>query len=254
MIVKKSAREIEALREAGRVVAHAHRAMREVAGVGVTLKELDAVARDVLADAGATSAFLDYHPPFAPSPFPGVICASVNDVIVHGIPDDRALEDGDLLSIDFGAILDGWVGDAAASYVVGTPRPEDEALIAHTEQALYAGIEMAQVGNRLGDVGHAIASVAREHGYGMPEGWGGHGVGREMHEDPSVPNEGTPGKGLKLKKGLVIAIEPMFMAGGDDFGIDADGWTVRTRDGARAAHAEHTIAITDDGPRILTLP
>lgn len=255
MIVKKTAREVDALREAGRVVARAHEAMRAKAAVGVTLEELDAVAADVLDEHGATSAFLGYQPNFATSPFPGVICASVNDVIVHGIPSSQALQDGDLLSIDFGAILDGWVGDAAVSYVVGTPRPEDEELIRVTEQALYAGIEAAQPGNRLGDVGHAIATIAREHGYGMPEGWGGHGVGREMHEDPSVPNEGTPGKGLRLKPGLVIAIEPMFIAGGrDDYRIDADGWTVRTTDGSRASHAEHTLAITADGPQILTLP
>lgn len=255
MIVRKSAREIEALREAGRVVALAHDAMRAAADVGVSLGELDAVAADVLAEHGATSAFLGYHPGFAPRPFPGVICASVNDVIVHGIPDDRRLEDGDLVSIDFGAILDGWVGDAARSFIVGTPRPEDAALITHTEQALQAGIEASQPGNRLGDVGHAIATVAQEHGYGSPEGWGGHGVGRAMHEDPSVPNEGRPGKGLRLKPGLVIAIEPMFTAGGrNDYHLDDDGWTVRTTDGSRAAHAEHTIAITADGPRILTLP
>lgn len=255
MIVRKTVREIAALREAGRVVAHAHRAMREVADVGVTLHELDAVARDVLAEHGAESAFLDYQPGFASTPFPGVICSSVNDVIVHGIPSDQALEDGDLVSIDFGAILDGWVGDAAASFIVGTPRPEDELLIEHTDQALYAGIEAAQVGNRIGDISHAVETVARGHGYGMPKGWGGHGVGREMHEDPSVPNEGRPGRGLRLKPGLVIAIEPMFMAGGtDDFTIDSDGWTVRTNDGSRASHSEHTIAITEDGPQILTLP
>ena len=255
MIVRKTRREIAALREAGRVVALAHRAMRETADVGVTLHELDEVARAVLADHGADSAFLDYQPGFAPTPFPGVICSSVNDVIVHGIPSDQALEDGDLVSIDFGAILDGWVGDAAVSFIVGTPRPEDEELIAVTDRALYAGIEQAQPGNRLGDVSHAIGTIARDHGYGMPQGWGGHGVGREMHEDPSVPNEGRPGRGLKLKPGLVIAIEPMFMAGGsDEFTIDADGWTVRTKDGSRAAHSEHTIAITEDGPEILTLP
>jgi methionyl aminopeptidase len=255
LIVRKSRREVAALREAGRVVARAHEAMRETAKVGVTLKELDAVARDVLADHGAESAFLDYQPGFAPTPFPGVICSSVNDVIVHGIPSDQALEDGDLVSIDFGAILDGWVGDAAASFVVGTPRPDDEELIAVTDRALYAGIEAAVPGNRIGDISHAIGTIAREHGYGMPEGWGGHGVGREMHEDPSVPNEGRAGRGLRLKPGLVIAIEPMFMAGGDDaFTIDADGWTVRTADGSRAAHSEHTIAITADGPEILTLP
>lgn len=255
MIVRKTGREIAALREAGRVVALAHKAMQAAADVGVTLKELDAVARDVLAEHGAESAFLDYQPGFAPTPFPGVICSSVNDVIVHGIPSDQALQDGDLVSIDFGAILDGWVGDAAMSYIVGTPRPEDQQLIAHTDEALYAGIEAAVVGNRIGDISHAVGTIARKHGYGMPEGWGGHGVGREMHEDPSVPNEGRPGRGLRLKPGLVIAIEPMFMAGGSDaFTIDDDGWTVRTRDGSRAAHSEHTIAITEDGPEILTLP
>lgn len=255
MIVRKNAREIEALREAGRVVARAHEAMRAVADVGVTLKELDDVAAEVLARNGATSAFLGYQPHFAPTPFPGVICASVNDVIVHGIPSQQRLADGDLVSIDFGAVLGGWVGDAAVSFIVGAPRPGDAALIAHSEEALHAGIQAAQPGNRLGDVGHAISSVAQAHGYGMPEGWGGHGVGRAMHEDPSVPNEGVPGKGLRLKPGLVIAIEPMFMAGGDDtYQVDADGWTVRTADGSRAAHSEHTIAITADGPRILTLP
>lgn len=255
MIVRKTRREIAALREAGRVVAAAHDAMYAAADVGVTLKELDAVARDVLAEHGAESAFLDYQPGFAPTPFPGVICSSVNDVIVHGIPSDQALEDGDLVSIDFGAILDGWVGDAARSWVVGTPRPEDTELIAVTDRALQAGIDVAVPGNRIGDVSHAIGTIAREHGYGMPQGWGGHGVGREMHEDPSVPNEGRAGRGLRLKPGLVIAIEPMFMAGGsDEFTIDDDGWTVRTADGSRAAHSEHTIAITEDGPEILTLP
>ncbi|MEX1177302.1 MAG: type I methionyl aminopeptidase [Nitriliruptor sp.] len=253
MIVRKSPRHIEGLREAGRVVALAHEAMFAKAAVGVTTRELDEIARDVLREHGATSAFLDYHPHFAPSPFPGVICASVNDVIVHGWPDDVPLEDGDLVSIDFGAILDGWVGDAARSYVVGAPREADLTLIGRTEAALYAGIEAAVPGNRMGDVAHAIGTIGRDSGYGIPEGWGGHGVGREMHEDPSVPNEGPPGRGLKLKAGLVIAIEPMFHAGGDDaFTLDDDGWTVRTADGSRAAHAEHTIAITDDGPRTLT--
>jgi methionyl aminopeptidase len=253
LIVRKSPKDIEGLREAGRVVALAHEAMRKAADVGVTTRDLDEVAREVIREHGATSAFLDYHPHFAPSPFPGVICSSVNDVIVHGIPDDTPLQDGDLLSIDFGVFLDGWVGDAARSFVVGTAREDDLRLIERTEAALYAGIGQAVPGNRMGDIAHAIGTVGREAGYGIPEGWGGHGVGREMHEDPSVPNEGPPGRGLKLKAGLVIAIEPMFHAGGHDaFTLDADGWTVRTADGSRAAHAEHTIAITEDGPRILT--
>jgi methionyl aminopeptidase len=255
VIVRKSAREIDAMREAGRVVARAHDAMQAAAQVGTELTELDSIAADVLADAGASPAFLGYHPHFAPTPFPGVICASVNDVIVHGIPSDRPLEDGDLVSIDLGAILDGWVGDAARSFIVGDPDPADVALIDHTTEALEAGIAAAVVGNRIGDIAHAIGTLARGHGYGMPEGWGGHGIGRQMHEDPAVPNEGQPGRGLRLKAGLVIAIEPMFLAGGDDIvSIDEDGWTIRTVDGSRAAHVEHTIAVTDDGPRILTLP
>ncbi len=255
MIVRKSPSDIEGLRQAGRVVAVAHERMEAAGRVGGTTRDLDAVAREVIAEFGATSAFLDYHPHFAPSPFPGVICASVNDVIVHGWPNDVPLEDGDVVSIDFGVHLDGWVGDAARSWIVGEERPEDRKLIDDTTAALYAGIEQAVPGNRMGDVANAIGTIARSNGYGIPEGWGGHGVGREMHEDPPVPNEGIPGRGLKLKAGLVIAIEPMFHAGGDDgFTLDDDGWTVRTADGSRAAHVEHTIAITDDGPRILTLP
>jgi methionyl aminopeptidase len=253
VIVRKSAREIEALREAGRVVALAHAAIREAAAVGTTLRELDEVAHDVMREHDATPAFLDYQPHFAPTPFPGVICASVNDVVVHGIPTEQTLADGDLVSIDIGVFLNGWVGDAARSFIVGTPRRDDEELIANTWAALEAGIAAAVPGNRLGDVGHAIGTIGRKHGYGIPDGWGGHGVGREMHEDPSVPNEGEPGRGLRLKPGLVIAIEPMFMAGGDDgVRIDDDGWTIRTVDGSRAAHTEHTIAVTDDGPRVLT--
>jgi methionyl aminopeptidase len=255
VIVRKSPGEVEALRAAGQVVARAHEAMRAVAEVGTTLKELDEVAAEVIAAHGAVPAFLDYHPHFAPSPFPGVICSSVNDVVVHGIPDGQRLEDGDLVSIDCGAILDGWVGDAAVSFIVGEPRAEDLLLSERTEAALAAGIAAAVAGNRIGDIAYAIGTIAREHGYGVPQGWGGHGVGRAMHEDPSVPNDGAPGRGLRLKPGLVIAIEPMFMAGGrTDYRIDDDGWTVRTSDGSRAAHWEHTIAITAEGPRILTAP
>jgi methionyl aminopeptidase len=255
VIVRKSRAEVAKMREAGRVVAAVHDAMRTTAGIGTTLKELDAVAAEVIASHGAEPAFLDYHPSFAPTPFPGVICASVNDVIVHGIPSEQRLEDGDVVSIDCGAILDGWVGDAARTFVVGEPREDDLRLIETTERALQAGIDAAVVGNRIGDIAHAIGTIARDAGYGMPPGWGGHGIGRQMHEDPSVPNEGRAGKGLKLKPGLVIAIEPMFHAGGGDgFTIDDDGWTIRTADGSRASHAEHTIAITPDGPEILTLP
>jgi methionyl aminopeptidase len=255
MIVRKNPSEIAALREAGRVVAIAHQAMRAAAEVGVTTRQLDEVARGVLAEHGASSPFLDYQPSFTSTPFPGTICASVNDVIVHGIPNDVPLEDGDLLSIDFGATVDGWVGDAARSFIVGTERAEDRALIDRTAEALQAGIDAAVSGNRIGDIAHAIGTLCRGYGYGQPEGWGGHGVGREMHEDPPVPNEGVAGKGYRLKPGLVIAIEPMFHAGGSDaFTIDEDGWTVRTADGSRAAHEEHTLAVTEHGPQILTLP
>ncbi len=255
MIIRKTTREIAALREAGRVVALAHAAMQKAAGIGVTSLELDEVARDVLREHGAAPAFLGYHPHFAPTPFPGAICASVNDVIVHGIPDDTPLADGDLVSIDLGVVLDGWVGDAAVTFTVGQARPEDLALSDTTRAALDAGIAAAVAGNRIGDIAHAVGSIGRSAGYGLPEGWGGHGVGREMHEDPSVPNEGSPGRGLRLKPGLVLAIEPMFHAGGDDgFRVDDDGWTIRTADGSRAAHWEHTVAVTDDGSQILTLP
>jgi methionyl aminopeptidase len=253
MIVRKTAAEIESLRAAGRIVALAHDQMRAAARVGTTLLELDAIAEQVLQEHGATSPFKGYQPHFAPSPFPGVICASVNDVVVHGIPDATPLADGDLVSIDLGSILNGWVGDAARSFIVGTPDPADQQLIDDTDAALAAGIEAAQPGARIGDIAAAIGAIGRGAGYGIPEGWGGHGVGREMHEEPSVPNEGQAGRGLKLKPGLVIAIEPMFMAGGDDgVVIDDDGWTIRTVDGSRAAHSEHTIAITADGPSILT--
>jgi len=184
-----------------------------------------------------------------------VICASKNDVVVHGIPTDDPLQAGDLLSIDFGAILDGWVGDAAVTFSIGQPTEDDDRLRQAAEDALAAGIAAAVPGARLGDVGAAIGTIGRGHGYGIPEGWGGHGVGRSMHEDPSVPNEGEPGRGLRIRPGLVIAIEPMFMAGGsDEIRLDEDGWTIRTADGSRASHAEHTIAVTDDGPVILTAP
>ncbi len=255
MVEIKTDAALEAMREAGRVVAHALAAVRDAAAVGVGLDELDGVARDVLDKAGARSPFLGYHPSFAPAPFPAVICASVNDAIVHGIPDGYRLRDGDLVSIDCGAVLDGWTGDAAISFVVGTADPADEALIDSTRQALEAGIAAATVGNRIGDISHAIGGVARAARRGMPADFGGHGIGRRMHEEPHVPNSGLPGRGYRLRHGLVLAIEPMLIAGGrDDYRADPDGWTLRTTDGSRAAHVEHTVAITDDGPRILTLP
>ncbi|MEU6863197.1 type I methionyl aminopeptidase [Streptomyces sp. NPDC046876] len=255
MVELKTERSIDEMRAAGRVVARALAAVRDAARVGVSLQELDRVARGVLDGAGAASPFLGYRPQFAPVPFPAVVCASVNDAIVHGIPDGYRLRDGDLVSIDCGARLGGWVGDAAVSFTVGRPRPGDLRLIETAEAALAAGIAAAVPGNRIGDIAHAIGTVCRGAGYGIPDGFGGHGVGRHMHEEPGVPNEGRAGRGMRLRAGMVLAIEPMLIAGGtDDYRCDGDGWTLRTVDGSRAAHAEHTVAVTPAGPRILTAP
>ncbi|MEV5433347.1 type I methionyl aminopeptidase [Streptomyces sp. NPDC052701] len=253
MVELKTDTSIDAMHEAGQVVARALTAVRKAADVGVSLLELDEVARDVLREAGATSPFLGYRPSFAPTPFPAVICASVNDAIVHGIPTRYRLRDGDLVSMDFGAELGGWVGDSAISFIVGTPRAADVRLVETAERALEAGIAAAVVGNRIGDIAHAIGSVCRAAGYGIPDGFGGHGIGRRMHEDPAVPNEGRPGRGMRLRHGMVLAIEPMVIGGGTDgFHARPDGWTLCTDDGSRAAHAEHTVAITNEGPRVLT--
>lgn len=256
MIAYKSDAEVKKLREAGRLVANALHAVREAAAPGVTLRRLDEIAEGIITNAGATPAFKGYLPHFSATPFPGTVCASVNDAIVHGIPDGTELVEGDLLSIDCGAHLNGWTGDAAFSMIIGGDdkgSPEDRKLIETTREALRVGIEAARPGNRMGDIAAAIEDVIRGGGYGMPQGWGGHGIGREMHEDPSVPNGALPaGKGMKLKKGLVICIEPMLHIGGDDHVIDPDGWTVRTADHTRAAHEEHMVAITADGPQVLS--
>ncbi|MFJ9908437.1 type I methionyl aminopeptidase [Streptomyces sp. NPDC101152] len=254
MVELKTDAALDAMREAGRVVARALAAVKDAADVGVSLRELDEAARAVLDESGAGSPFLGYRPAFAPVAFPAVICTSVNDAVSHGIPTDYRLRDGDLVSIDCGAELDGWTGDAAISFTVGTPRPGDLELIDATQQALDAGIAAARVGGRVGDISHAIDTVADKAGCGMPADFGGHGIGRRMHEDPHVPNRGRPGRGFPLRHGLVLAIEPMLMAGGRNaYRTDIDGWTLRTTDGSRAAHIEHTVAITDRGPRILTL-
>ena len=254
MVELKTDTSIDEMYRAGQVVARALTAVREAADVGVSLLELDEVARGVLRGADADSPFLGYRPSFATTPFPAVICASVNDSIVHGIPTRQKLRDGDLVSIDCGAQLGGWAGDSAISFTVGTPRPDDVHLIETAERALAAGIAAATVGNRIGDIAHAIGRRIRAGGYGTPDGFGGHGIGRKMHEDPGVPNEGPAGRGMKLQPGMVLAIEPMVTAGGrDDFRALADGWTLVTTDGSRASHAEHTVAVTADGPRVLTL-
>ncbi len=255
MSMLKTPDQISVMREAGSVVANALAAVKEHADVGVSLKELDEVAADVIEGAGAKPAFLDYHPRWAAVPFPGVICASVNDAVVHGIPNGYVLQDGDLLSVDCGAFLEGWCGDAAISFIVGTADPVDQALIDATDAALARGIEAARVGNKMGDLAYAIGGEAKRAGYGLLADHGGHGIGRTMHAEPPVPNIGRPGRGIKLEEGLVIAIEPMLILGGkDDYYHDDDEWTLRSASGNKAAHSEHTVAITADGPMILTLP
>jgi methionyl aminopeptidase len=255
MIELKTSRELALLREAGRVVAQALAAVHVHAEVGMSLAELDRLAASVIKHAGAKPAFFGYHPSWAPNPYPGVICASINDEVVHGIPNRRRLKDGDLVSIDCGAFVDGWCGDAAISFVVGTPEPTDLALIAASEAALERGITAAVAGRKLGDVSHAIGADARRSGYGLLADHGGHGVGRAMHEPPFVANEGRAGRGLDLRPGLVIAIEPMLILGGSDGYLTGEnGWTIRTASGTRAAHFEHTIAITAEGPLVLTDP
>ena len=255
MVEVKTAGEVQAMRAAGQVVARILAATRAEAKAGMALAELDEMARGVLAEAGATSPFLGYQPGFAPIPFPAVICTSVNDAALHGIPGRYRLADGDLLSVDCGAVLDGWAGDAAISFTIGPPDPADARLIATAGEALRAGIAAAVPGGRIGDISAAIGAAGRAAGYGICTDFGGHGVGRAMHEDPHIPNEGRRGRGPRLVPGLVLAIEPWFLAGGrDSYEIDEDGWTIRSGDGSRAAHVEHTVAITADGPQILTVP
>jgi methionyl aminopeptidase len=256
VIELKTPAEVDAIGAAGTVVARVLAALRAHTAPGTTPHELNTLAADLIADAGALPSFLGYHPRSAPVPYPAVICTSVNDAVVHAIPGPEPLAPGDLLSIDLAVHLDGWCADAAISFAVGPdPDPADLKLIDATEQALAAGIAAVRPGATLGDISHAIGSLARATGFGMLADHGGHGVGRAMHEAPNLPNEGRPGRGLRLRPGLVLAIEPMLIAGGgDDYHTDPDGWTLRTADRSRAAHAEHTIAVTPTGPRVLTTP
>ncbi|HEY5224766.1 MAG TPA: type I methionyl aminopeptidase [Microbacteriaceae bacterium] len=252
MIELRTAGEIDEMQAAGEFVAGALQALKARAAVGVSLLELDAFAHDLIRQRGAESCYLDYAPSFGSGPFGYVLCTSVNDAVLHGKPGPYRLHNGDLLSLDFAASVNGWVADSAISIVVGTARPEDLELIALTERALAAGIAAAVVGNKIGDISHAIGSVAHEAGLGVNLEFGGHGVGRTMHGDPHVANDGRPGRGYPLKPGLVIAIEPWFMRGTDRLRMDPDGWTLRSADGSRTAHSEHTIAITENGPITLT--
>ena len=249
MIQIKTTHEIELMRSAGLVVAGAIAAVRAEVRPGVTTGELDAVAEDHIRTAGAIPSFLGYHG------FTGSICASINDEIVHGIPAaGRVLAAGDNISIDCGAILQGWHGDSAVTVTVGEPSVEDAALMAVTERSMWAGLARALVGGRLTDISHAVEeSIAADgHAYGIVEQYGGHGIGTEMHQDPHILNYGRAGRGPKLVPGLALAIEPMVTVG-DPATVELDdGWTVVTKDGSRAAHFEHTVAITPEGPWVLT--
>jgi methionyl aminopeptidase len=252
MIELRTPAEIDEMRPAGEFVARVLIALRDAADVGVNLLSLDRLAADMIKKAGAVSSYVDYHPSFGAMPFGKVLCTSVNDAALHGLPFDYRLKDGDLLSVDFAASVNGWVADSALSVIVGTPNTADRHLIETTERALAAGIAAAQPGARLGDVSAAIGQVSRAAGFGVNTDFGGHGVGRTMHGDPHVPNDGRPGRGLPIRPGLVFAIEPWLMQTTDKIFTDPDGWTLRSLDGSRAAHSEHTIAITEDGPIILT--
>jgi methionyl aminopeptidase len=246
--VLKSAQEIDKMRRAGRVVAEMLERCTAAARPGVTTTEIDAVAREVLERRSARSNFLNYHG------FPAVICTSPNDVIVHGIPGSYRLKDGDILSIDCGAIIEGYHGDAAVTVPIGEIGDLAEKLLATTEESLRAGISQIQAGNRLSDIGHAVQLVAEGAGFSVVREYVGHGIGTAMHEEPQIPNYGPPGKGIKLKVGHVFAVEPMVNAGGVATKLLDDGWTVKTADGSLSAHFEHTIALTDDGPEVLTAP
>ncbi|MCU1406181.1 MAG: methionine aminopeptidase [Glaciihabitans sp.] len=252
MIELRTPTEINEMRAAGKFVASVLEATSAAAAVGVNLLTLDRIAHDMIRKQGAESCYIDYHPSFGGSPFGKVICTSVNDAALHGLPHDYRLRDGDMISLDFAASVNGWVADSALTMIVGTPREEDLRLIEVTEFALEAGIAAAVVGGRMGDVSAAIGSVAHGAGLGVNTDFGGHGVGRTMHGDPHVPNDGRAKRGLPLRAGLVFAIEPWFMHTTDKIYTDKDGWTLRSKDGSRAVHVEHTVAITEDGPLVLT--
>jgi methionyl aminopeptidase len=248
LITRKTPEQIALMRRAGTVVAEMHEVCVRAARPGATTADLDRAARDVLDRRGAGSNFLNYHG------FPAVVCTSPNEVIVHGIPGPRVLEEGDIVSIDCGAIIEGWHADAAVTVPVGEIDDESKRLIEVTRAALQASIDATVAGNRLGDVGAVSEDVVDKAGFSVVREYVGHGIGTAMHEDPQVPNYGPAGRGLRLKTGLVIAIEPMVNAGTAHTRLLDDGWTVVTADGRRSAHFEHTIAVGDNGPEVLTLP
>ncbi|HEX9856605.1 MAG TPA: type I methionyl aminopeptidase [Acidimicrobiia bacterium] len=247
IMTMKSDAEFDKMAAAGACVAAVHDAVRAAASPGVTMLELDAIASDVYKSHGCRPSFLGYHG------FPATVCLSPNDMIVHGIPGKYVLREGDVLSIDAGAIYEGWHGDAAITIAIGEVPPEVAKLLEVTEAALWDGIGQSRAGNRLGDVGHAVQAAAAPFGYGVVREYIGHGIGQQMHEAPDVPNYGKPGKGFRLKVGMAIAIEPMFNLGTEQTAVLEDAWSVVTADGSISAHFEHTVAITADGPKVLTL-
>jgi len=247
--VRRNKDELAKMRKAGRVVAEMHATTRDAIRPGVTTMELDRVAREVLDKRNARSNFLNYHG------FPAVICTSPNDMIVHGIPSEKVvLQEGDIISIDCGAIIEGYHGDAAYTAGVGDISPEARKLIEVTEASLAAGIKQMVDGNRLTDISHAVQTIAEAGGYSVVREYVGHAIGTAMHEEPQVPNYGPPGKGPKLRSGMVFAIEPMINLGRPETFLLEDGWSVVTADGSLSVHVEHTIAITDNGPEIFTIP
>lgn len=248
MIQLKSAREIDVMRGAGRITADILREVAEAVRPGVTTRELDEIAERKCGERGVKPAFKGYHG------FPGSLCVSVNEQVVHGIPSDRALKEGDIVGLDFGVILDGYYGDSAVTIGVGKVREEAKRLIDVTRSGLEKGIEQACVGKKLFDISSAIQNYVEGQGFSVVREFVGHGIGRSLHEEPQVPNYGPKGKGITLKEGMVLAIEPMINAGGHAVRIEKDGWTAVTVDGSLSAHFEHTVAITKNGPEVLTLP
>lgn len=246
MPLTKTRRELACMRRAGLIVAHALEVVKKLVAPGITTEELDRAAEDAIRGMGGVPSFKGYRG------FPSTICASVNEEIVHGFPGNRRLADGDIVSVDVGAIWDGYQGDAAITVAVGQIGADAQGLLEATQAALRAGIEATRLGNRLGDVSHAIEAVARAHGYDVIREYGGHGIGSEMHEPPRIPNWGSPGRGGRLKEGMTLALEPMLTLGGSDTRVLDDGWTVVTADGSLSGHFEHTVAVTKNGAEILT--
>ncbi|MFC5140619.1 type I methionyl aminopeptidase [Actinomycetospora rhizophila] len=252
MIELKTPAEIDRMHEAGRFVAHVLTELGERAVVGVNLLELEQHARGLIREHGAESCYWDYAPSFGRGPFRNVVCLSVNDAVLHGLPHDYVLRDGDVLSMDLAVLVGGWAADSARTVIVGTPREDDQRLVRAGEEALEAAIAAAQPGGKIGDVSAAIGAVAARHGYPVNLEFGGHGIGRTMHEDLHIPNDGRAGRGMRLRPGLTLALEPWFARTTGKIVFDPDGWTIRSADGSRTTHSEHTVAITEDGPRVLT--